>query len=407
VPKQPSILVGVAGGIAAYKAADVVSALKKQGAQVTVLMTRNAGRFVAPLTLRTLSGRPVGEDLFAEPAEWGVGHVSLAKEADAFVVVAATADLLAKLATGLADDFVSTAALVYHPKPLLLAPAMNTAMWKHPAVRSNLRTLVNRGARVLDPASGLLACGDVGDGKLVDPAVIAREAWAMATAGAARAEGPLPLAGRRVLVSAGPTREALDPVRFLSNPSSGKMGYAVAEACRELGAEVTLVSGPVSLPEPSGLSLVKVTTALEMLAACRKAFKSAHAFVSCAAVSDYRPARAAAQKSKKTGRAQTLRLDPNPDILLTLSKSKGGRVLVGFAAETEHLLEHGAEKLKRKKLDLLVANRVDQGRGFGSDDNEAWLLRPVGEPVHLPLQGKAALALRLAGELAGLLAKKA
>jgi phosphopantothenoylcysteine decarboxylase/phosphopantothenate--cysteine ligase len=401
----------VAGGIAAYKAADVVSALRKQGAQVTVLMTRNAGRFVAPLTLKTLSGRPVGQDLFAEPAEWGVGHVSLAKEADAFVVVAATADLLAKLATGLADDFVSTAALVYHPKPLLLAPAMNTAMWKHPAVRANLRTLVQRGARVLDPASGLLACGDVGDGKLVDAAVIAQEAWTMATAGAgvagSKGSMPLPLSGKRILVSAGPTREALDPVRFLSNPSSGKMGYAVAEACREQGAEVTLVSGPVGLPEPAGMALVKVDSALEMLAACRKPFKSAHAFVSCAAVSDYRPARSAAQKLKKTGRPQSLRLEPNPDILLTLSKSKGGRVLVGFAAETEKLLEHGADKLRRKKLDLLVANRVDQGRGFGSDDNEAWLLRPAGAPEELPLQSKTALARRLADELAGLLAKKA
>jgi phosphopantothenoylcysteine decarboxylase/phosphopantothenate--cysteine ligase len=397
----------VAGGIAAYKAADVVSALRKLGAQVTVLMTRNAGRFVAPLTLKTLSGRPVGEDLFAEPAEWGVGHVTLAKEADAFVVVAATADLLAKLAAGHADDFVSTAALVYHPKPLLLAPAMNTAMWAHPAVRANVRTLVRRGARVLDPSSGLLACGDVGDGKLVDPALIAQEAWKMALArGRAPGARALPLAGRRVLVSAGPTREALDPVRFLSNPSSGKMGYAVAEACRDLGADVTLVSGPVSLEEPTGLALVRVNTALEMLDACRRAFKPAHAFVSCAAVSDYRPAKTAAQKIKKTRGPETLRLEPNPDILLSLSKSKGGRVLVGFAAETEDLLEHGARKLAAKKLDLLVANPVDRGRGFGADDNEAWLLRPATAPEHLPLQSKSDLARRLAEEVALLLARK-
>ncbi|HTB23497.1 MAG TPA: bifunctional phosphopantothenoylcysteine decarboxylase/phosphopantothenate--cysteine ligase CoaBC [bacterium] len=410
MPKAPSILVGVAGGIAAYKAADVVSALRKRGAQVTVLMTRNAGRFVAPLTLKTLSGRPVGEDLFAEPAEWGVGHVTLAKEADAFVVVAATADLLAKLALGLADDFVSTAALVYHPKPLLLAPAMNTAMLRHPAVRANLRALQSRGARVLDPSSGLLACGDVGDGKLVDAAVIADEAWSMATAALAKGAGPrgrLPLAGRNVLVSAGPTREAVDPVRFLSNPSSGKMGYAIAEACRDLGARVTLVSGPVALPDPQGLSVVRVTSALEMLAACRAAFKSAHAFVACAAVSDYRPAEPAAQKLKKTGRAEVLRLEPNPDILLTLSKSKGRRVLVGFAAETEQLLEQGAKKLSAKKLDLLVANPVSKGRGFGADANEAWLLRPSAPPEHLPLQAKTDLAQRLASELAGLLAKRA
>jgi len=397
----------VAGGIAAYKAADVVSALRKRGAQVTVLLTRNAGRFVSPLVLKTLSGRPVGEDLFVEPAEWGVGHVHLAKEADAFVVVAATADLLAKLAAGLADDFVSTTALVYHPKPLLIAPAMNTAMWKHPAVRANVRTLVRRGARILDPSSGLLACGDVGDGKLVDPQVIAEEAWSMALTqsldGASVPKLGLPLYGRRVLVSAGPTREALDPVRFLSNPSSGKMGYAVAEACRDLGAEVTLVSGPVHLAPPPGLKVVGVTTALEMLDACRRAFKAAHAFVACAAVSDFRPGHALAQKRKKKGGSETLRLVPNPDILLSLSKSKGKRVLIGFAAETENLLAFGAKKLLLKKLDLLVANPVDQGRGFGSDENEAWLLRPSAPPERLPLQSKVSLAGRLALELADLL----
>ena len=412
MPSRPSILVGVAGGIAAYKAADVVSALRKLDAQVTVLLTRNAARFVAPLALRTLSGRPVGEDLFAEPAEWGVGHVTLAKEADAFVIVAATADLLAKLAHGLADDFVSTTALAYHPKPLLLAPAMNTAMWRHPAVQANVRVLKARGARFLDPSSGLLACGDVGDGKLVDPGLIAREAWAMATAGGAgRAAGAAapsgPLSGRRVLVSAGPTRERLDPVRFISNPSSGKMGYAIAEACRDLGADVTLVSGPVALAAPSGLRLVRVESAVQMLAACSAAFGRAHAFVACAAVSDYRPVRPSAQKIKKTGAAETLRLVPNPDILLTLSRRKGRRVLVGFAAETEQLLKHGQGKLERKSLDLLVANPVDRGRGFGADVNEAWFLRPGRPAERLPLQGKDALARRLAEELAGLLRERA
>jgi phosphopantothenoylcysteine decarboxylase/phosphopantothenate--cysteine ligase len=407
---EPAVLVGVGGSIAAYKAADVVSALRKKGARVTVLLSRNARHFVAPLALKTLSGRPLGEDLFNEPPEWGVGHVQLAKEADAYVVVAATADLLAKLAVGIADDFVTTAALVYHPKPLLLAPAMNTAMLKHPAVQAHLRTLKARGARVLDPCSGLLACGDVGDGKLVDPAVIAEETWAAALrsrAGTAAVlsvrSGEASLQGKKVLVSAGPTREPLDPVRYLSNPSTGKMGYAVAEACRDLGAEVTLVSGPSALPDPEGVKTMRVTTAREMLQACRQAFLRADAFVAAAAVSDFRPAVTAAQKKKKNGRGERLRLEPNPDILLTLSKRKGKRVLVGFAAETEKLLEHAQEKFRKKNLDLLVANRVGSGRGFGTDDTEVLLLRAGREPERLGRQPKTVVAARIAAELAALL----
>ena len=406
--KDVKILVGVAGSIAAYKALDVVSALRKKGAIVTVVMSRNAHHFVSPLALKTLSGRPVGQDIFDEPAEWGVGHVNLAKEADAFVIVAATADLLAKLALGLADDFVSTTALVYHPKTLLLAPAMNTAMWRHPATAANLSLLKARGAEVLDPASGLLACGDVGDGKLVEPAAIAQAAWDLATgrAGKGAATGAL-LRGKRVLVNAGPTREPLDPVRYLSNPSSGKMGYAIAEACRDLGAQVTLVSGPVSLPAPAGVDLVKVSSALDMLEACRDAYAKCDAFVAAAAVSDFRPADLAAQKVKKDGQGQTLRLEPNPDILLTLSKAKGKRVLVGFAAETEKLLQHAAAKLAAKKLDLLVANAVGiPGQGFESDDNAVTLLRPGAQPERLPLQPKRQVAERLAREVASLLGRK-
>ncbi len=333
---RPNILVGVGGGIAAYKALDVVSALKKKGAQVTVLLSRNAHHFVSPLSLKVLSGRPVGQDLFDEPAEWGVGHVSLAKEAGAFVLVAATADLLAKLAAGLADDFVSTTALVYHPKTLLLAPAMNTAMWNHPATRQNLATLKARGAQVLDPTSGLLACGDVGDGKLVDPGVIAEAAWELAVrppnaiAPRRPEPGSMPLAGKKILVSAGPTREHLDPVRFISNPSSGKMGYALAAACRDLGARVTLVSGPVALKAPDGVVLKSVTSAQEMLAACGKAFGACDAFVAAAAVSDFRPALQLKAKKKKGAAAETLTMVANPDVLGELAKRKGGRVLVGL-----------------------------------------------------------------------------
>jgi phosphopantothenoylcysteine decarboxylase/phosphopantothenate--cysteine ligase len=415
---DPSIIVGVAGGIAAYKAADVVSALRKRSARVTVLLTKNAHHFVAPLTLKTLSGRPVGQDLFAEPAEWGVGHVNLAKEADAFVIVSATADLLARLATGQADDFVSACALVYHPKPLVLAPAMNTAMWQHPAVRANLRTLKSRGAQVLDPASGLLACGDVGEGKMVDPAVIAEAAFNLALRGLAKdapgasgrafvASPGSPLKGKRILVTAGPTREPLDPVRFISNPSSGKMGFALAEACRDLGAQVTLVSGPVALADPAGVTVVRVQTAMQMLAACQKAYARADALIAAAAVSDFRPSRALARKKKKDGKAEVLDLAPNPDILLTLSKRKGRRVLVGFAAETDALLKNAQAKLKAKNLDLLVANAVGPGKGFEVDAQAAVLLSPGARPQALPLQPKRALAGRIADEVAALLGRRA
>ncbi len=301
MPEGPAILVGVGGGIAAYKALDVVSALKKKGALVTVLLSRNAHHFVAPLSLKVLSGRPVGQDLYDEPAEWGVGHVRLAHQADAFVIVAATADLLAKLACGIADDFVTTTALAWHPKPLILAPAMNTAMWEHPAVAGQpAHLLKSRGRQVLDPSAGRWPDGDVGMGKLVDPAVIAEAAWVwLLKARECAAQGGLPLKGKRILISAGPTREHLDPVRFISNPSSGKMGFAVAAACRDLGADVTLVSGPVSLADPEHVKVVRVTTAVQMLAACDKAFDACDAFIASAAVSDFRPAVTADQKKKK------------------------------------------------------------------------------------------------------------
>ena len=403
MPEAPSILVGVGGGIAAYKAADVVSALRKRGALTTCVLSRNAHHFVAPLTLQSLSGREVGQDLFNEPASWGIGHVSLAKQARAFVIVAATADLLAKLAVGMADDFVTATALAWHPKPLILAPAMNSAMWAHPATRANLDLLRRRGAVVLDPSHGRLACGDVGDGKLVDPLAIAEAAWVQALGPGHPAVVAGGLAGRRVLVSAGPTREFLDPVRYLSNPSTGKMGYAIAEACAAAGAEVLLVSGPTALETPAGVTRVDVVTAQEMLEACESAFERCDAFIACAAVSDFRPATVAAQKKKKQGSTtESLRLVANPDILKTLSRRKGARVLVGFAAETQKLLEHGQAKLEAKKLDLLVANPVDQGRGFGSDDNEAWLLKPGQPPTRFLRQSKARLAERLAQEVADL-----
>ena len=330
MPEAPEILVGVGASIAAYKACDVVSALRKRGAGVTVLLTRNAPRFVAPLALATLSGRPVGLDLFDEPAAWGVGHITLAKRARAFVIVGATADLIARLAAGMADDFVTTCALATRA-PLLIAPAMNTAMWEHPATVANLALLKSRGAQLVEPAEGLLACGDLGKGRLADVDAILEQAWALATSGAAP-QGALK--GVTVVVTAGPTREPLDPVRFISNPSSGKMGYALARAFAAAGAKVTLISGPVSLAAPEGVALKPVSTAQDMLLAARAAFKACRVYVSAAAVSDFRPAQASSSKVKKDGRGQALRLLPNPDILKELSRAKGSRMLVGFAAET-------------------------------------------------------------------------
>jgi phosphopantothenoylcysteine decarboxylase/phosphopantothenate--cysteine ligase len=401
--RAPEILVGVGASIAAYKAADVVSDLKKRGANVTVLLTKNAPRFVSPLALKVLSMRPVGLDLFDEPAEWGVGHVTLAKRADAFLIVGATADLIARLAQGMADDFVTTCALVA-TCPLILAPAMNTRMLSHPATVANMELLRSRGAHFVEPGVGMLACGDIGAGKLADPLELSR----LALAAAARPKGAsaeeAALSGKRVLVSAGPTREFLDPVRFISNPSSGKMGYALAGAFRDLGASVTLVSGPVSLAPPSGVKVVKVGTAAEMLLAVQAAFKDSDAFVSCAAVADFRPAKPAASKHKKNGRGQNLALIPNTDILLKVSKAKGKRVLVGFAAETEDLLRNAGKKLKEKNLDLIVANLVGKaGSGFESDNNLATLLWPEKAPEALPEMPKSVLAARVALAVAELL----
>jgi phosphopantothenoylcysteine decarboxylase/phosphopantothenate--cysteine ligase len=302
----------------------------------------------------------------------------------------------------MADDFVTTCALATRA-PLLIAPAMNTAMWEHPATQANLKLLVSRGAQVIEPAEGLLACGDLGKGRLADVGEIVDRAWALA---AGQPEASTLLKGQRVVVTAGPTREPIDPVRYISNPSSGKMGYALVRAFLGLGAKVTLISGPVGLPAPEGADLVQVTTALEMLKAAQTAFKGCQAYVSAAAVSDFRPAQQAGHKVKKGAASRSLSLVANPDILLSLGRIKGKRVMVGFAAETEDLLNNGQAKLKAKNLDFLVANQVGKaGQGFASDANEAWLLAPGQAPRHLPLQGKDSLALAIAQAVAQRLAQ--
>src|SRR5262245_19204837 len=318
-------VVGVTGGIACYKACELVRQLVAAGVQVRVVMTPNAQQFVTPLTLQTLSGHPVATDTFDLTQESEIGHIRLADSADVVVIAPATANALAKLATGIADDLLSTVLLATRA-PLVLAPAMNVHMWEHPAVQENLARLVARGARVVGPARGALACGYEGAGRLADPAEIV-EAVAAALA-------PQDLAGEHVLVTAGPTEEALDPVRYLSNRSSGKMGYALARAARRRGAEVTLVSSPTALAAPAGVGIVRVATARDMARAVGEAFGAATVVIMCAAVADYRPRRALPRKLKKGAASLTLELERNPDILTSLAPRKGRRLLVGFAAET-------------------------------------------------------------------------
>jgi phosphopantothenoylcysteine decarboxylase/phosphopantothenate--cysteine ligase len=373
-----TVVLGVGGGIAAYKACELARLVVKGGGQVRVAMTRAATRFVGPLTFQAISGAPVLVDLLDPEQERSYGHLQLARAADLLVVAPATADLLARLRAGMGDDAVTTTALAA-TCPVLLAPAMNTRMWRSRAVQENLAALLARGWHAVGPASGELADGDVGEGRLSEPAEIAEAA--------VRLLGPRDLEGRRVLVTAGPTREHLDPVRFLSNPSSGKMGFALARAAARRGAQVTLVTGPVALPDPAGLRTVRVESAQQMSEACEAAAEGMDLFVGAAAVSDYRPRQALDQKMKKGEGDETLVLTRTPDILGSMGERFAGRpgapVLVGFAAETEEVVANAREKLRRKRCDLVVANRVGQpGAGFASDANRVALVA-AGEAADL------------------------
>jgi len=365
-----TVIVAVGGGIAAYKACEVVRLVVKGGGTARVAMTPAATRFVAPLTFQALSGGPVLTDLFDPSFDLTYGHLSLARAADLVVVAPATADLIARIRAGMADDAVTTT-IVAATCPVLLAPAMNTRMWENAAVRENLAALRARGFHVVGPAAGELADGDVGEGRLADPADIALAA--------SRLLGNLDLAGRKVLVTAGPTREPIDPVRFITNPSSGKMGYAVARVAARRGAEVLLVSGPTALEPPPGVKVAQVETAEQMASAVEAGAEGVDLFVAAAAVSDYRPRAAAPQKIKKGEGEETLVLARTPDILARLGERFGGRadapVLVGFAAETTEVIANAREKLKRKRCDLVVANKVGgPGAGFGGDTNRVALV---------------------------------
>ncbi len=365
-----TVVLGVGGGIAAYKACELARLVVKGRGRVRVAMTPAAVRFVGPLTFQAISGAPVVVDLLDEATERSYGHLQLAREADLFLVAPATADLIGRLRAGLANDAVTTTALAV-TCPRLLAPAMNTRMWQNPAVQENLAALRARGWHVVGPGAGVLADGDVGEGRLAEPEEIALAAT--------RLLGNLDLSGRRVVVTAGPTREPIDPVRFISNPSSGKMGYALAAVAARRGAEVVLVSGPTALPEPPGVRTVRVETADEMARAVEAVAGPMDLFVGAAAVSDYRPAVAAPHKLKKQPGGETLQLTRTQDILAGLGARLGGRadgpVLVGFAAETEDVIANAREKLKGKRCDLVVANKVGgPGAGFGADTNRVALV---------------------------------
>jgi phosphopantothenoylcysteine decarboxylase/phosphopantothenate--cysteine ligase len=365
-----TVVLCVGGGIAAYKACDLARLVVKGGGTVRVSMTPAATRFVQPLTFQALSGAPVLVDLLDPASEIAYGHLALARMADLVVVAPATADLLARIRAGMADDAVTTTVLAA-TSPVLLAPAMNTRMWRNVATQENVAALRARGMHVVGPAAGALADGDVGEGRLAEPDEIA--------VAASRLLGNLDLAGRAVLVTAGPTREPIDPVRFISNPSSGKMGYAVARVAAQRGADVTLVSGPTLLPDPPGVKVVRVETAEQMARAVDVASAGMDLFVGAAAVSDYRPTATSPRKIKKGDGDETLVLSRTPDILAGLgarfAAAKDGPVLVGFAAETEEVIARAREKLKGKRCDLVVANRVGgPGAGFGSDTNRVALV---------------------------------
>lgn len=379
------VILGVTGGIAAYKAVELLRLLIKAGVEVHVVMTRSAQEFVTPLTFQTLSGNPVHTELFSLIQEQDIGHISLADRADLVLVAPATANLIGKVANGLADDLLTTTIMATRAK-VLFAPAMNSNMWDNPIYQKNQERLETFGYHFIKPVYGDLACGWQGQGKLPDPQEIFNSAQALM--------GSHALEGKTVLVTAGPTREELDPVRFLSNYSSGKMGYAIACAARNRGAKVLLVSGPVSLPEPWGVETIQVVSAQEMYQAVMARAEQADLIVKAAAVADFRPVVRVGQKAKKgVSESMTIELQRNPDILAELGKRKGPRILVGFAAETEELLKHAREKLESKNLDMIVANDVTQeGAGFNGDTNIVRFLTADGRLEELPKMTKEAVA---------------
>jgi phosphopantothenoylcysteine decarboxylase/phosphopantothenate--cysteine ligase len=393
-------VVGVGGGIAAYKAAELVRALEQSGHEVQVVMTRAAQKFIQPLTFAALTGRKVITSLWADSNSQdtlssAVEHISVAREHEVLIVAPATTDLLAKFAHGLADDFLTTLYLAFTGR-VILAPAMNTAMWEHPATRANLEALRARGCFIVEPEEGWLACGSIGAGRFADPLRIVDQVSSLI-------RQKHDFEGESLLITAGPTQEALDPIRYVSNRSSGKMGYAIAEAAARRGAEVVLISGPVNLPAPGNVTRIQVRTAEEMRRAVLEHMDEASIIIKAAAVADYYLSKVPQQKLKKTATRLSLELDPTPDILAEVGQRKGDRLLIGFAAETENLLEEARRKMNAKKCDMLVANLVNrEGLGFESDQNEVEIISRSGQIVHAGPAGKKEIAERILDQVATL-----
>jgi phosphopantothenoylcysteine decarboxylase/phosphopantothenate--cysteine ligase len=394
------VVLGVGGGIAAYKSAELVRELQQRGHSVRVVMTRGAQEFVQPLTFAALTGQKVITGLFSQESSQetlasAVEHIGVAQENDVLLIAPATADLLAKFAHGLADDFLTTLYLAF-TGPVVVAPAMNTAMWEHPATVANLDTLRGRGALIVDPDEGWLACGTIGAGRLPDPAQIADFAETVFP-------GSRDLKDETVLITAGPTQEPIDPVRYISNRSSGKMGYALATEAVRRGARVVLISGPVDVPSPRSVDLVRVRTAKEMYDAVMAHLPQATIIIKSAAVADYYLAEVPRQKIKKTAMRFSLDLEPTPDILAAVGERKGDRLLIGFAAETQNLIEEARRKMISKKCDMVVANLVNQeGLGFESDRNEVEILTRAGQIVHAGPADKEEIAARILDQVATL-----
>jgi phosphopantothenoylcysteine decarboxylase / phosphopantothenate---cysteine ligase len=385
------ILLGVTGGIAAYKSPDLVRRLIERGADVQVVMTGAAQRFVSAMSFQAVSGRPTRSDLWDDAAEAAMGHIELARWAQMILIAPASADFIARLASGRADDLLATLCLATEA-PILLAPAMNRVMWASKATQANVETLISRGIRILGPDSGNQACGEIGAGRMWEPVKLAESVLERpANAGL--------LAGLNILITAGPTRERLDPVRYLTNRSSGKMGFAVAAAAREAGAHVTIVTGPVQLPTPAGITRINVESARDMYAAVHRQVADADVFIAAAAVADFQPVTVAKQKIKKQGIAVKIDLEPAPDIIKSVADMAKRPFVVGFAAETNDVEENARGKLKRKKLDMIAANQVGEGLAFDCDDNALTVIWPGGK-VEVPRGPKIDVARQLVALIA-------
>ena len=379
------VVVGVSGGVAVYKALDVISRLRKKDVEIHVIMTKSATEFVTPLSFQSLSQNMVITDMFAEPKAWEIQHISLAKKADLMLIVPATANIIGKVANGIADDMLSTT-IMATKAPVVFCPAMNTNMYENPIVQRNINLLKEFGYEFIEPASGRLACGDEGKGKLQDTEIIAEETLR-------RLHSTKDLLGKKVVVTAGPTMVPIDPVRILTNRSSGKMGYSIAEEARDRGAEVVLISGPTSLRKPNGIKVIDIKTNEDMFNAIKNEFKDADIVIKSAAVADYKAKNYSNEKIKKTGDDLNLIFERDRDILKTLGDMKENQILVGFAAESSNLKENAKGKLERKNLDYIVANDISKSEtGFASDENKVTIISKSGEEVSLEKMSKREVA---------------